>query len=290
MKKLFRMDLQLFAGGLPKSKRMWELKQAEASADTLDLYIYGDIEDTTIDWTTWSIVQSENSAKFFREELAKHPDAKQINVFVNSNGGYVDEAMAIRNQLKRHPANVTGYVDGIAASAASFILTACDQVKMYSNTMQMVHNMWSIAIGNSKQLRKAADDLAIIMEGNRKAYLEKAGTKLTEEKLIELLDGETWLTAEQCLEYGLADEIIAEEKDMTAAKQMIQKMNDTMEQQLSYNKALAAQLRELAEPPKETTEEEKAEETTKDESTQSEEEAKPPTQNKPQKLMAALFR
>ena len=232
------------------AKQMWELKQS-AQPDTLDLFIYGDIEDLAIDWVNWCYVESETSAKYFKEALAAHPDVKQINVFVNSQGGYVLEAMSIRNQLKRHPANVTGYVDGFACSAASFILTGCDQVKMYSNTMQMVHNMWSIAIGNAKEMRKAADDLDTIMVGNRKAYLEKAGGKLTEEKLIELLDGETWLTAEQCLEYGLADEIIAEEKDLTTAKQMLQKMNTSMEQQLSYNKSLAAQLRELAEPPKE---------------------------------------
>ena len=266
-------------------KRMWEFKQA-AQADTLDLYIYGDVEDITIDWTTWSMVQSENSAKFFREELTKHPDVKQINVFVNSMGGYVDEAMAIRNQLKRHPANVTGYVDGIAASAASFILTACDQVKMYSNTMQMIHNIWGIAIGNAKEMRKTADDFDAIMVGNRKAYLEKSGGKLAEEKLIELLDGETWLTAEQCLEYGLADEIIAEEKDLTAAKQMLQKMNKTFEQQLSYNKALVAQLRELAEPPEIT--EEKTEEKTEDESSRSEEETTEPQENKTLKFIQAL--
>ena len=262
-------------------KRMWELKQA-AQADTLDLFIYGDIEDLAIDWVNWTMVQSENSAKFFREELAKHPDVKQINVYVNSQGGYVLEAMAIRNQLKRHSANVTGIVDGFACSAASFILTGCDQVKMYSNTMQMVHNMWSIAIGNAKELHKAATDLEIIMTGNRKAYLEKAGAKLTEAKLIELLDGETWLTAEQCLEYGLADEIIAEEKDLTTAKQMLQKVNTTMEQQLSYNKALAAQLRELAEPPKEPDPVPPEPDPVPD--------PDPEPQNKTQKLMAALFR
>ena len=270
-------------------KQMWELKQS-AQADALDLFIYGDIEDITIDWTSWSIIQSENSAKYFKEALAAHPDVKQINVFVNSQGGYVLEAMAIRNQLKRHSANVTGVVDGFACSAASFILTGCDEVKMYSNTMQMVHNMWSMAVGNSKELHKAANDLEIIMTGNRKAYLEKAGAKLTEAKLMELLDAESWLTAEQCLEYGLADEIIAEEVDLTKAKQMLQKVNTTIEQQLSYNKAMAAQLRELAEPPKETAKEEKTEETTNDESTQSEEETKELEQNKPQKLMAALFR
>src|SRR5665647_1792523 len=157
---------------------MWEIKQA-AQADALDLYIYGDVEDLKVDYANQTIVESENSAKYFREELAKHPDTKQINVFVNSPGGYVFEAMAIRNQLKRHPARVTGYVDGIAASAASFILTACDTVKMYSNTMQMLHNMWSVAIGNSDDLRKVADDLDVLMAGNRQAYLEKSGGKIT---------------------------------------------------------------------------------------------------------------
>ena len=262
------------------AKQMWELKQA-AQADTLDLFIYGDIEDITIDWATWSIVESENSAKFFKEALAAHPDVKQINVFVNSQGGSVLEAMAIRNQLKRHPANVTGYVDGFACSAASFILTGCDQVKMYSNTMQMIHNIWGIAIGNAKEMRKTADDFDAIMVGNRKAFLEKSGGKLTEEKLIELLDAESWLTAEQCLEYGLADEIIVEEKDLTTAKQMMQKMNKTFEQQLSYNKALVAQLREMAEPvpEPEPTPVPEPEPTPDPE----------PTQNKTKNLMAALF-
>lgn len=262
-------------------KQMWEFKQA-TDPNALDLYIYGDIEDIAIDWVNMVYVQSENSAKHFKEELAKHPDVKQINVFVNSNGGYVDEAMAIRNQLKRHSAHVTGYDDGIAASAASFILTGCDEVKMYSNTMQMVHNMWNICIGNAKEMHKAASDLEVIMAGNRKAYLEKSGGKLTEEKLIELLDGETWLTAEQCLEYGLCDEIIAEEKDLTTAKQMMQKMNTSMAQQISYNKALSAQLRELAEPPKE--------EKPPIPPVPPKEEEKTPTQNKTQELMAALFR
>ena len=261
------------------AKQMWELRQS-AQPDTLDMFVYGAIEDKSIDWETYTIVQSENSAKHFKEELTNHPNVQQINVFANSLGGYVVEAMAIRNQLKRHPANVTGYVDGFAASACSFLLTGCDQVKMYSNTMQMVHNALNGVVGNAKELRKAADDLDAIMVGNRKAYLEKSGGKLTEEKLIELLDAESWLTAEQCLEYGLCDEIIAEEKDLTTAKQMLQKMNTSLEQQISYNKALAAQLRELVQPPKQST---------PPAPPVPPKENEPPQENKTQKLMAALF-
>lgn len=253
--------------------RLWEIKQAN-QPDTLDMYIYGYIEGDG--W--WN--ESETSAKHFQQELAKYPDAKFINLYVNSNGGDVMEAMGIRNQLKRHPAYVTGYVDGFACSAGSFVLTGCDKVIMYSNTMQMLHNMRTLAIGNYKELKKAADDLEQISIGNRKAYLEKARGNLTEEQLIDILDNETWLTAEQCVEYGLADEIIAEEKDLTEAKEIAQRINKTVEQQISYNKALVAQIRELATPAQK--QEPEPDFMTK--------QMNLPKENKIENMMAALFR
>lgn len=226
-------------------KKMWELKQQADNPSTLDMYIYGYIQGDSYDWWTDEVIESETSADHFRNELAKYPDVKQINLYVNSFGGYVYEAMAIRNQLKRHPAHITGYVDGFAASAASFVLTACDEVKMYSNTMQMIHNAENGVFGNSTRLRKAADDLDKIMEGNRQAYLEKSNGKLTEEKLIELLEASSWLTANDCLEYGLCDEVIAEEKDMTEAREMLKQVNKTLEQSINYNKALVALAKEI---------------------------------------------
>jgi ATP-dependent protease ClpP protease subunit len=224
-------------------KKIWELRQA-VQPDTLEIYIYGYVESDSRDWWTGEVIESETSANHFKNELAKYKDAKYINLYVNSNGGDVMEAMGIRNQLKRHPAFVTGYVDGFACSAASFILTACDKVVMYSNTMQMLHNMWTCACGNYKDLEKAAADLKQISIGNRQAYVEKAGGKLTEGQIEEILDNETWLTAEQCLEYGLADEIMSEEKDLTEAKQIAQKVNKTLEQQISYNRCLVALLKQ----------------------------------------------
>lgn len=226
-------------------KKIWEIKQQADNSNVLELYIYGYVQGDSYDWWTDEVIESETSANHFRSELAKYPDVTQINLFVNSYGGYVYEAMAIRNQLKRHPAKVIGYVDGFAASAASFILTACDEVKMYSNTMQMIHDAVNGAYGNSRYLRKVADDLDKIMEGNRQAYLEKSNGKLTEEKLIELLEAESWLTASDCLEYGLCDEIIAEEKDMAEARQMLQQVNKSIEQTINYNKALAALAKEV---------------------------------------------
>jgi len=229
-----------------KPKQMWDLKQA-VQLDALDLHIYGYIEEMTYDYATGNVAVSENSAKHFREALEAFPDVKQINVFVNSLGGYVIEAMAIRNQLKRHPAHVTGYVDGLAASAATFILTACDTVKMYSNTEQLLHNAESLSAGNANDHRKNAEVLDALMVGNRKAYLEKSNGKITEEKLIEILEAAAWLSAEQCLEYGFCDEIITEKADMTAAKQMLQQMNHSLEQHISYNQSLTVLLRESLE-------------------------------------------
>jgi len=229
-------------------KQIWDLKQSATDPDSLEMYIYGVIKSDSYDYWTDEKIVSETSANHFREELTKYPNAKNINLYVNSNGGLVLEAMGIRSQLKRHSATVTGYVDGFAASAASFILTACDTVKMYSNTMQFLHNALDVCMGNAKEMRKAADNLDAIMVGNRQAYLEKSGGKITEEKLIEILDNETWLTAQECLDYGLCDEIVAKEADMTEAKQMLQQMSKTLEQHISHNNNLAAQLREMATP------------------------------------------
>lgn len=210
-----------------------KLKIKQSADGEVEIYIYGDIDEGY--W--WK--DESNSAETIKEILIKNKNAN-VKVFVNSYGGDVMEAMAIRNQFIRHEGKVTAYVDGFACSAASFILTGCDEVVMYSNTMQMLHNMWTFAFGNHHELRKVADDLEEISEGNRKAYLAKANGKLTEEQLIEILDNETWLTAEKCLEYGLCDRIIKEEKDLEVANQLLQKFNQTLEQQISKNKALVA--------------------------------------------------
>lgn len=227
-------------------KRMWELKQA-AEADTLELYIYGDVEGDYYDW--WEgFVKSETSAKTFRDELAKYPNATQINLFINSYGGSVFEGTAIYSQLMRHPAKKTAYIDGFACSIASVIAMACDEVVMPRNTMMMIHNMWMGVWGNAAELRKAADDLDTINAAGRQAYLSKAGEKLDEAKLVEMMDAETWLTAAECVQYGLADRFAEEDADLTTANEMLQKANTTMNQKVNFQKNLAAQLREMAKP------------------------------------------
>lgn len=218
--------------------QFWELKQS--GSDTLELYIYSTVESDS--W--WK--ESETSAAHFRDMLAEHKDAKEIKVYINSLGGSVMEGIAIYNQLKRHSAHKTVIVDGFACSIASVIAMAGDTVIMPKNTVMMIHNAWTIAMGNSAELRKAADDLEIINQASRQAYLDKSGGKITEEKLTELLDAETYLTAEQCIGYGFADTFADDSKDdagSTAKEQAAQQTAEQMaaaEMEKRKAKALAA--------------------------------------------------
>lgn len=236
------MDEKRIAAARP---RFWELKQA-AAADTLQLYIYGDVEGDWYDWWTGQRVESDTSAEHFRAELAKYPEAREIEIFINSYGGEVFEGTAIYNQLKRHPAHKTVYVDGFACSIASVIAMAGDEVVMPRNTLMMIHNMWMDAVGNAAALRKAADDLDTINAAGRQAYLQKAGDKLSEEKLSALMDAETWLTAQECIDLGLADRFADEDADMSKAAEVMQRANLGLQQQLARNRELCASLRELA--------------------------------------------
>lgn len=255
-------------------KRMWEFKQS-AKPDTLELYIYGDVTAMEYNWNEDMYEESENSAKHFKEELSAHPNVKQINIYINSYGGSVFEGTAIYTQLRRHSAQKTVYIDGFACSVAAVIAMAGDKVIMPKNTMMMLHNAWSMAIGNAKELRKIADALDTIMTGNRQAFMQKAGDNLSEEKLVEMLDDETWLTAQDCIKYGLADEYGEKDADMSQAKQMLQKVNMTISQHIQFNKSLSAQLREI------------------NQSSQSAEPKEPappqPQENKPIKFLNALL-
>lgn len=228
------------------SKRpFWEIKQAVSSSDTIELYIYGDVEGEYFDFEDWAWKLSDNSAEAFREALARYPAVTQINIFINSYGGSVFEGTAIYNQLKRHPAHKTVYVDGFACSIASVIAMAGDEVVMPANTLMMIHNMWMTASGSAEDLRKVADNLETINAAGRTAYLEKAGEKLDEARLIEMMDAETWLTAEECVALGLADTVTARRDDVPTLGAMVRQQAAIGARQERELNTLAAKLRSV---------------------------------------------
>lgn len=185
---------------------MYEIKNS-VQADTLDVFIYSDIGKS------WWDEDDTMSADKFRKLLDENANAKNINLYINSMGGSVSEGVAIYSQIKRHKAFVTAYIDGYACSIASVIPMAADKVVMSDVSMMMIHNPWTFTWGNSKDLRKTADDLDKVLEGSIiPAYKARCGDKITDEKLRELIDGESYLTSQECLDYGLCDEILASEK------------------------------------------------------------------------------
>lgn len=169
------------------------------------MFIDGEI--VTDEWE-----DSDTSAAGFRDALKSLGDVKDINLHINSPGGSVFEGIAIYNMLKQNSAHINVYVDGLAASIASVIAMSGDTIFMPSNAMMMIHNPWTMAIGNANELRKQADDLDHIAQASVQTYLAKAGDKLDEDTLQDLLDNETWLTAQEAVDYGLADEVLEPNK------------------------------------------------------------------------------
>ena len=155
---------------------------------------------------------TDTSAAGFRDALKDLGDVKTINLHINSPGGSVFEGIAIYNMLKQNKAHVNVYVDGLAASIASVIAMSGDAIFIPSNSMLMIHNPWTMAVGNASELRKQADDLDKITESSIQTYLNQAGDKLDEETLRQLMDDETWLTAKEAVDYGLATEVIEANK------------------------------------------------------------------------------
>lgn len=129
---------------------------------------------------------------------------EEITLEINSYGGDVFLGIDIMNTLRSHEGKVTVIVTGIAASAASIIAMGADVIKMYSNTQMMIHNAWTFAMGNSKELRKIADDLESINESVLASYTHR----VDEDTVKKLLDEETYMSATKAKEFGFIDEIV----------------------------------------------------------------------------------
>ena len=131
----------------------------------------------------------------------KEAEGKDLNIYINSPGGSVFAGLAIYNILKRSSGKKTCYIDGLAASIASVICMAGDEIIMPSNSFLMIHKPWSGCWGNAEELRKSADDLDIIEQGIVDVYKSNLIDEEKIEEIKTLMAEETWLTAEKAAEY-----------------------------------------------------------------------------------------
>ena len=181
--------------------KYYQLTQNDTSAD---LYIFGDI----CAWA-WQEMGEQSGVTIVNQ--LKALDADTINVHINSYGGDVAEGLAIYNVLREHKAQIVTICDGFACSAASVVFMAGDRRVMQPASLLMIHNAWTVAMGNAAQLRKTADDIETITQASVEAY-KKVAT-ISEEEIKALMDAETWILPKDAVEYGFATEIDDEDED-----------------------------------------------------------------------------
>lgn len=197
-----------------KSKKYFALTINETETEA-NINIYGDI-------TSWDWFESDVSSYTLSKQLEALPSTiAKVNVYINSYGGEVAEGLAIYNALKRHKAKVVTYCDGFACSIASVIFMAGDERVMSNASLLMIHNAWTFAQGNSKELRKQADDLDVITQASVNAYM--SSVNITEKELKKMLDNETWLASAEALEKGFATSVINDSSNSNVANQSFKK-------------------------------------------------------------------
>lgn len=168
--------------------------RSEVVDDSTNIYI----DDVISDF--WGI-----SAKDFTKELL-NVETKNVALHINSPGGDVFEARAIQSAIAQSDKTVIAYIDSLAASAATFIALACDEVHMSDGAFFMIHNAWSVVAGNANEIEKEVSILRKIDDSLCKDYTRKTGK---EDSIVkEWMDSETWFTADEALENGFVDKIL----------------------------------------------------------------------------------
>ena len=184
------------------------------SENTAEIRIYGTI--TKWAWEEYGEVSSANFAK----ELQKLKNVSHINLRVNSPGGDVFEASAIYNLLKDYAkvnnVKITGYIDGLAASAASFLVLCASKVVMGTGALYMIHNPLSSIYGNVEKLKKQIELLDTVKEAILDIYCTKS--KLSREEIAEKMNNEKWFRANEALEAGFVDEIVENDNSLENIK------------------------------------------------------------------------
>jgi ATP-dependent Clp protease protease subunit len=154
------------------------------------------------------------SAKSFADELNKLGQVDVVNLRINSPGGSVFDGIAIYNTLKRHPARIEVDVDGLAASIASVIAMAGDEIRMAANATMMVHDPYGMSAGSAQDMRKTADLLDQVKGQIVETYANRTGKVAS--TIEEMMASETWMTATEARQHGFSD-VTTEEQRIAAA-------------------------------------------------------------------------
>lgn len=183
-------------------QKFWNMSSNVGDDRVLNMYVYGEI---MTDQSAWFGSEDDVVCREFIKDLHRYPNAKRINIYINSGGGEVFAAVSMAQQLKKHKAEVHTYVEGICASAATIIAMAGDVRHMSVSGLYMIHLPSGSFRGNKFDLEKGKEVLSKVEDIIRLTYSEKVN--LSDEQLTAMLEHETWLTADEAYEYGFITDI-----------------------------------------------------------------------------------
>lgn len=192
MKKLFAL--------LASNKQKGQVRPIEMKGDEATLYVYDAIVSNEAEAQFWGGVSAEALVPQIRAIKAG-----TIHLRINSPGGDVFAAQAIVAAIRDTKATVIAHIDGFAASAATVIATAADQVEISDGALYMIHCGWTMAIGNATDMRSTADLLDKVDETIVSQYVARTGK--TAEEVKAMMVAETWMTAKEAVDMGFANSV-----------------------------------------------------------------------------------
>ena len=198
--------------------KKWFNIQGKATDAVAEVYIFDEIGAYGI------------TAQDFISEMKEYKDTP-VNLRINCIGGDVFDGMAMYNIIKKREAKTTAYIEGIAASMGSVIALAADEVIMAENSLFMIHNAWGGAMGEAEDMRKTASILEKISGEIANIYERK--TRLSLNRIVEMMDKETWLNAQEAYELGFID--LISDSIKVAAKYDVSKFKNITTEQI-HNK------------------------------------------------------
>lgn len=189
-----------------KNNKFYEFKNV--AENEFALYVYGEIvSEKQTDWFTGQKSDNEVDIKDFKEALAGIPNGAKLNMYVNSVGGSVFATSSMVSMLQRakdRGIEIDAYIDGLACSCASWLIMSANKINIYKNSVMMIHKPMSVAFGNANDFKKEIEVLDKIEDGVIiPMYEDKA--KVDKDKIKELMNAETWLTADEIQEYFNVD-------------------------------------------------------------------------------------
>lgn len=196
-----KLPIRIIEGTAKPHEPFWHWRNAaEQDGPEPELEFYGFISE----YSWW---EDDITPQLFKDQLYKNGAGGPVTIRMNSGGGDMIAASVIRSTIMEYPGKVTVRIDGLAASAATYVAMAGDLVRMQDTAYFMIHDPWTVAIGNEDELKACIDMLKSLKSGIVDAYIAK--TQLPASKLAKMMSDETWMSANEAKTLGFIDEVIS---------------------------------------------------------------------------------